>query len=464
MDDERIPPDDGEMATMPPAGDEVTADGKAAAGAEAAVGGEPLTGAWSAAPTDVDDLEERVQAARRQSIMRRRRRREKRRRRRRILLIVLIVVAIPTTAIAVDYGLYMHRPSSLDWKIRTVEYFRDRHLAWLVNTAESWYYGWTAPEKGGPGLTALPNVGGATGDTTSPSPKPSATKTKKPTYRPPDVKGAITPALKGEGVWKAVSTGIDGAPPILATTFRGEADYPRLVTYAVWVDSTRTRLALYPGRYQPPRIDDRGPMMIPYGQRKWALASFNSGFTKGDWGGGWAINGRVLDPLVPGKGTVVAYRNGKVDVIAWRDGIPLKTVVLARQNLPLIVVHGQPNPALNESQLWGFTFKNAVRVWRSGVGVDRKGNLIYIAADKQTAPSLAEALVRTGAVRAIELDINSAWPTFNIYWRPGCQKPAMILPNDPNHTTRFLYPDDRDFFVVYRKKPGEKGNPGVPFE
>jgi len=462
VDDQRIPPDD-EMATTPPAGDEVTADGKAAAGAEAAVGGEPLTGAWSAAPTNVDDLEERVQAARRQSIMRRRRRREKRRRRRRILLIVLIVVAVPTTVVAVDYARYMRQPSSLAWKIRTVEYFRDRHLAWLVNTAESWYYGWTAPEKGGPGLTALPDVGGAD-HTTSPSPKPSATKTKKPPYRPPDVKGAITPALKNEGVWKAVSTGINGAPPILATTFRAEADYPRLVTYAVWVDSTRTRLALYPGRYQPPRIDERGPMMIPYGQRKWALGSFNSGFTKGDWGGGWAINGRVLDPLVPGKGTIVAYRNGKVDVIAWRDGIPLTTVVLARQNLPLIVLHGKPNPALNETQLWGFTFKNAVRVWRSGVGVDRKGNLIYVAADKQTAPSLAEALVRAGAVRAIELDINSAWPTFNVYWRPGCQKPAMILPNDPNHTTRYLYPDDRDFFVVYRKKPGEKGNPGVPYE
>ena len=37
---------------------------------------------------------------------------------------------------------------------------------------------------------------------------------------------------------------------------------------------------------------------------------------------------------------------------------------------------------------------NAVRVWRSGIGVDAHGNLIYAAADDQTAQSLVQILQR----------------------------------------------------------------------
>jgi len=425
-------------------------------------------GAPDVAGTDGGGLGDRAPAATREDIMRRRRRWRRRRRRRRIVLLILVVLMIPVTFVTVDYVRYLREPSSLDWKIRTVEYFREHHMAWLVNTAEDWYYTATAPEKGGPDLTALPDVGGGDpspdASSASPSVKPSAKPTKKPDYRPPRVEGAIKPWLADEGVWKTAGQSVAGEPAVLATSFRSETDYPRIVTYAVWIDSTRTRLALYPGRYQPPKADPRGPMMIPYGQRKWALAAFNSGFTRGDLGGGWAINGKVLDALAPGRGTIVAWRNGKVDVVAWRAGYDLRKVVLARQNLPLIVIDGKPNPALNETQQWGYTLHNKVRVWRSAVGVDRKGNLVYTAADQQTVVSLAEGLVRAGAVRAIELDINAAWPTFNVYWRPGCQHPVQVVPRTQEHTTRYLYPDDRDFFVVYKKKKRVEGNPGVTFE
>ncbi|MBV9716904.1 MAG: hypothetical protein JOZ64_16130, partial [Solirubrobacterales bacterium] len=65
--------------------------------------------------------------------------------------------------------------------------------------------------------------------------------------------------------------------------------------------------------------------------------------------------------------------------------------------------------------MWGATLGNAVRVWHSGVGLDARGNLLYGAADDQTAASLAEILQRAGAVRAMELDINSEWVTFNFF-------------------------------------------------
>ena len=69
-----------------------------------------------------------------------------------------------------------------------------------------------------------------------------------------------------------------------------------------------------------------------------------------------------------------------------------------------------------------------MRVWRSGLGIDRHGNLIYAVANYQTVGSLAEILRRAGAVRAMELDINEDWVSFNTYRRPGALDPSKLLP------------------------------------
>ncbi len=125
--------------------------------------------------------------------------------------------------------------------------------------------------------------------------------------------------------------------------------------------------------------------------------------------------------------------------------------MLARQNLPLIIDHGRLNRLIADGSLWGSTLGNAVRVWRTGVGIDRHGNLIYLAADYQTASSLAQALVHAGAVRAIELDINPEWPTLVTYGHGGVANATRIVPNYQQPTNRYLVPDDRDFFAVYRR-------------
>ncbi len=100
----------------------------------------------------------------------------------------------------------------------------------------------------------------------------------------------------------------------------------------------------------------------------------------------------------------------------------------ARQNLPLIVDHGKTNPNISNGSEWGATVGNAILVWRSGVGVDRRGNLIYAAGEDQTVASLARTLIRAGAVRAMELDINSYWVSFITYGAPGAEHPANLLP------------------------------------
>ena len=377
-----------------------------------------------------------------------------------MVAVVLVVLVVPP---AISYGVYMSRPSSVPWTIRSVEWVRDNHGAWLVNLTERTYYSLTAPKKGGPGLTALPSVA-ADAETATATPSPAPSHTAKPRYTPPPVKPAITPALAGEGEWRPAGRSVGGAYPIRVTVFRNERDYPRIVTYAAWIDHSLSQLGLYPGRVEPPQGSPRGPMMVPDGQRGRLLAVFNSAFKYKDGHGGFAVNGHVYTPLSAGDGTLVGHDDGRLDIIKWPGGAPDANVVYARQNLPMIVDNGKPNPGLSTNGAqWGWTLGNSIRVWRSGVGVDDHGNLIYVAAPEQTVMSLAAALIRAGAVRALEFDINVYWPTFNYFRRPGAQSPVKYLPNPQTPgITRYLVPDDRDFFVVYTRDPN--GDFTTPFK
>ncbi len=354
----------------------------------------------------------------------------------------------------------MTKPSSLPLSVRSIEWVRVNHGAWLVNTVEHYWYSWNAPSPGGPALKKLPGVGVPVRAVTRPHVVPAKVHRS---YRPARIVPILRPALPGEGVWQATGQWVNGAPPILVTTFRPDLEYPRTVAYVAWIDHTRTQLGLYPGRYEPPGASPRGPMEVPAGQRYRLVATFNSGFTYGDGQGGFAVNGQTVKPLRVGDGTVVAYRDGHVDVVTWRGSSQLpRWLVLARQNLPLIVDGGRPNPQLTDSHaFWGYTLGNAVRVWRSAVGVDRHGNLIYAAADLQTASTLAALLIHAGAVRAIELDINPEWPSFITYSSSGGRDPIKLVPNNQQSSGRYLVPDDRDFFAVFRRVAGKTTT--VPF-
>jgi hypothetical protein len=328
------------------------------------------------------------------------------------------------------------------------------HLNWLVDEAEHVYYTWQTPAKGGPQLKTLPTVGlGAKKHT-------ARSGVRGPAPWPADIRPVFVHPLPGEGEWRPSGPAVAGGPPVLVTTFRTERDYPRIVAYVAWFDHTRTSLAYYPGRYEPPSATLRGPMEVPWGQRWRLLATFNSGFIYSDGLNGDALDGHVNEPLRDGLATLVAYRNGRVNIVDWRGGAgPGPAIAFARQSLPLIIDHGRLSPALNNSTEWGFTLGNAVRVWRTGVGIDRRGNLIYAAADFQTVTSLAEILKRAGAVRAMELDINPEWPTLITYRHRHGLLPTKVVPNYQQPVTRYLVADDRDFFAVYRRLAGPIGVP-----
>jgi hypothetical protein len=381
---------------------------------------------------------------------RRERRREaaaRRRRRRRRLLFATPILGLLCWAIA-SYAIWMLEPTSMRFEARSVEWVRTEVPFGnsLVDEVEHLYYSANAPKKGGPAPKSLPAVG------------LSLPRRRKVAAWPRPIKPVFAYPLPGEVIWKPTGPQVDGGPPVLVTTFRPEAEYPDLLAYVAWFDHTRTAIGYYPGRYEPPNAALRGPMMAPYSQRWRLLATFNGGFTYEDGENGSNVNGHVNEPLKDGKATLVGYRDGRVEIVKWSGGPNAgPEVAWARQSLAPIVWNGRLNPELNEdpnSPEWGFTLGGVTRVWRTGVGIDRRGNLIFVAAEGQTVISIAKILQHIGAVRAMEFDINPDWHTLITYTHHNGLIPRMVEPQPNQSPDRYLVPDDRDFFAVYRRLPG----------
>src|ERR1700710_3098177 len=86
--------------------------------------------------------------------------------------------------------------------VASAEWLRSHGGNPIVSQIENWYYILNEPEKGGPTLTSLPQVGvGAVAGEGS-------SAASKAAYTPPDVNPLIHPALKGEGVWTKAGAGV----------------------------------------------------------------------------------------------------------------------------------------------------------------------------------------------------------------------------------------------------------------
>ncbi|MDE3008914.1 MAG: phosphodiester glycosidase family protein [Acidobacteriota bacterium] len=267
----------------------------------------------------------------------------------------------------------------------------------------------------------------------------------------------VTASVKRCFAWRRRDPWSSGAS-IYTNDFVVGASQPGVRAYAAWINSATTDLALYPGYEGPgPTPLPRGPEEVPPTARGRLLATFNAGFYEADAKAGFYVNHTLYFPMIRGLATVVRYANGRVDVVSWQGGArPGANVVMARQNLSLLVSNARASALSANNAAWGLTLHGVAAVWRTALGVDAKGNLIYVAAPDQTSASLAHLLVSLHVVRAMELDINPEWPIFVTYGAPGAVGATLFVPNPNQIAGRFLYPSTKDFFAVYAsRRPGE---------
>lgn len=295
---------------------------------------------------------------------------------------------------------------------RLAEWAREHGGGSLVVWAENLWYSHHAPPVGGkPAKGALPaatHVSAPPAPVTAPAHLPA----------PAPIAPVASPPVTGEGQWKPAGRLIDGVPAVYETFVRPDSVHTSVVTGVAWMDTELLSATLYSGS----QIPGHGPWSytapVSAQDATSLVAAFNSGFLMSNANGGYYSEGRTAYPLRAGAASFVIYRDGRATIGQWgRDVTMEPDVASVRQNLVLLVDNGQPVSNLNaaDTSVWGYTLSNRVYVWRSGVGVTANGALVYAGGPNLDIVDLANVLARAGAVRAMELDINTDWVNFATY-------------------------------------------------
>jgi hypothetical protein len=184
-------------------------------------------------------------------------------------------------------------------------------------------------------------------------------------------------------------------------------------------------------------------------ERQRLLAVFNGGFKLGAGAGGYEQESHVISPLQTGYASLVIDRSGRARIGIWAHGLPApgEAVYSVRQNLQLLVEHARPTPAAADWGLWGATLGGGEYVARSALGQDASGDLMFAASMSAAPYDLADALARSGARIAMELDINPAWVQLDTARRPGGRLTAAV-PGQNRPADQYLVGWTRDFITV----------------
>jgi hypothetical protein len=372
-------------------------------------------------------------------------------RKRRIVAGILLVLGVFIIWLAFSLGGALLNPgngSSLT--TRFAEWTRQHGGGFFANWIEKEYYSHHQPATGGkPPAGSIKKVTGST----------SVTNGGPPHLTPPvALKPLATPAIAGEGQWSPAGRLIGGIPAVYETRMRPDSTHTSEVVGVAWMDTKLLRASLYSGS----QIPGGGPYSRTAPVQPTAanslVAAFNAGFLMSSANGGYYTDGKVVLPLRTGAASFVIYKNGSANIGAWGTDVTMtSTVVSVRQNLDLLVNNGQPVPGLNanDTTQWGATLGNNIYVWRSAVGITADGALVYIGGPALNITSLANLLVDAGAVRGMELDINTDWVNLATYapaTATGAANAANgtdLLPNMVGTPARYFASYwARDFFTM----------------
>jgi len=362
--------------------------------------------------------------------------------------LVTLVLAIFSVGVA------LARPGNEAFLPKWADVLRDNHAGFIVTALEDWYFTRAQPPKGGrpTGLNQIPGVALAP---LMPTPGTAVAPGPGHLTPPRDVQLVVQPPLADEGKWLPTGPGLGGSPGVYVAQFRADSAYTSQITTAAWIDPTLLRIRLVPGATEPGGSWSVPPEISGEARRS-IVAAFNGGFRFKEAKGGFHFDGRDAIPLRDGAASITISSDGHVDIGRWGTDVRLAPDTEAvLQNLTLLVDGGQIDPkvAKNDTRGWGATIRGSITAARSGIGVTADGALVYVAGPALTARTLAESLQRAGAVRAMTLDINPEWVTFNLFTHPDPNNPAVVTaaklyPQMARPADRYLSTESRDYFTI----------------
>ena len=268
----------------------------------------------------------------------------------------------------------------------------------------------------------------------------------------------------GEGLWHPAGRRVSGLPAVYETALVPPGgSQPAGIA---WIDTRLLAARLYSGSESPGGGPYKYTAPILPGDARRLVAAFNGGFKMSSAEGGYYTEGKIIVPLRAGAASLVIYANGSVQLGAWGTDVRMtRKVVAVRQNLVPLVAGGRPTAlaASADWEAWGATcgasscapaVPGIEQQWRSAAGITADGALVYVQGPALAPLQLADLLVRAGAVRGMELDINPDWPVFATYDPPGQNAPAApanghLLTSTIRGTDTFFDPWwARDFVVM----------------
>lgn len=362
---------------------------------------------------------------------------------RRIAAIVAIALLGGVLVTGWSLGHAVFTPINDPLSAKVAEWARDHGMGSIVTGLESLQYRLNPPKIGGTPAAAL--LKSQTHSTKDPAVGGVALQNPVPTI--------VTPALPGEGKFKAIVTS-HAMPVVQIAYLRPDSVHTSFLSAVVWMSGQHTRLEQHPGQLDPGHLSLwSNKSSITNSATSGLIAAFNGGFKIKDSRGGYYENRHTEGALRNGAASLVVYRNGKTDIGVWGRDVRLTSeVVSVRQNLKLLIDNGRLAKNLDAAVFanWGKTVGASINVWRSGIGITATGDLVYVIGDALSAHSLATLLKHAGAVRAMQLDINKTWISFMWFTPTGTDK---LAPHKPlkfeRPANRYFSPTSRDFFAVY---------------
>lgn len=288
-----------------------------------------------------------------------------------------------------------------------------------------------------------------------------------------------SPGIPGEGVWECSSSPRDsmGRPIIYKTFYRPSVDFPNAIVYMMVIDMTKVFMQYYVGSHEP-----GAPLALS--EVEPAVRSRMMAITNALWmqrhsrGAGAMFRGKVLYPMVDGMATLIAYKDGSVDIRDWSSEIPSNLVRDARQLRHLIVRDGMVVQSVSRGNrkedaeiglgfLLGGGGKNldGQHFWyvahRSAFGIRKDGNLVFAIGHHIGSKDLAKALVLAGCDRGLHADANPDNIVGNLYIRDSfgnLVRKAALSPEQSKYSmTRYEDGYTKDFFAFFFRNDSETG-------
>ncbi|HEU4579493.1 MAG TPA: hypothetical protein VFS67_14630 [Polyangiaceae bacterium] len=271
-------------------------------------------------------------------------------------------------------------------------------------------------------------------------------------------------AASDDGVWYPVRDPVQRSAPPFAyrTLIHPDPDRSFAELFVVAMPVRQIALHLVPGTLEPEtknpeaaRLQRSG--LIDAADDALLLAAFNGGFKSVHGHHGVSVGGIELAPLQAGLCTISGSEAGTLRIASWRRSDLADDKTWYRQSAACMLENGVLHPGLvnPESRKWGTALEGDTVIRRSAIGLDRSGEVLYVAvSNSTTARALALGMQSAGAWNVAQLDINWSYPRFLIFPRAsaGARYATTLFSGFLFERDEMLRaPSPRDFFYVTRR-------------